>query len=267
MVIEVRDLVVRYRWRDKPVLRGVNAVFDSKSLILGPNGSGKTTLFRAVCGLASIDSGDVLIDGRSVKDIYGSPGLLSTNFPEIYKLVYADAHEIIRLYIDIAGGDLDLAFRLTEDLGLGREFLRRRRLHELSSGQLKIVTTSLALAMRARHVLLDEPFEQLDPARKALLIKHMRDHGGIILINTHETWLLRHLQEWSAYFIFEGSLYGSARVGDLLSSKIVFTDSPGAILKIKISDRTVSIMGGGEGTPLASIESLDRIYDLALEAR
>ena len=51
-MINVEGLEVSYGRFKEPVLRSVNAVFDDKSLVLGPNGSGKTTLFRALCGLA-----------------------------------------------------------------------------------------------------------------------------------------------------------------------------------------------------------------------
>ena len=44
MVIEIRNLVVTYRWRHEPVLKSISAVLES-------NGSGKTTPFRAACGL------------------------------------------------------------------------------------------------------------------------------------------------------------------------------------------------------------------------
>jgi ABC-type Mn2+/Zn2+ transport system ATPase subunit len=49
------------------------------------------------------------------------------------------------------------------DLGVGDEILKSRRLHELSASQLKVVCTAIVLSARAKHVFLDEPFEQLDP--------------------------------------------------------------------------------------------------------
>lgn len=59
-MIVCQNLHVTYKWRQEPVLKGVNANFKGKSLILGPNGSGKTTLFRAICGLTNINSGKIL---------------------------------------------------------------------------------------------------------------------------------------------------------------------------------------------------------------
>lgn len=75
-MIVARDLKVNYRWRQEPVLKGVDGTFDGKLLILGPNGSGKTTLFRAICGLTNITSGQITIDGRNINEIYASTGVL-----------------------------------------------------------------------------------------------------------------------------------------------------------------------------------------------
>ncbi|MEM2906387.1 MAG: hypothetical protein QW587_11735 [Candidatus Bathyarchaeia archaeon] len=75
------------------------------------------------------------------------------------------------------------------------EALKKQRIDELSAGQVKMVCTALSLTMKAKHVLLDEPFEQLDPARKGRMIKHLDGYDGVILVNTHETWLLKNLQD------------------------------------------------------------------------
>jgi len=147
-------------------------------------------------------------------------------------------------------------------------FLRKRRLSELSAGQSKIVCTALALAMKARHVLLDEPFEELDPAKKGKMVKHLDEYNGVILANTHETWLLKNLQDWELFLMFEGVLYGPLSVKDLLKAEISLMEEPSPLLKVKVSNRTVSIIRGkGGGTLLTSLENLDRIYEFAEETK
>jgi len=265
-MIVCHGLRVSYRWRQEPVLKDVSGSFEGKSLILGPNGAGKTTLFRAMCGLTNIASGEILVDGRNVEDIYAASGILSTNFQEIYTLLGMNSYDLIVLYADLSNGDPDIALNIMGDLGLTPELLKKRRLSELSAGQIKIVCTALALAMKARHVLLDEPFEQLDPAKKGKMIKHLDEYEGVILANTHETWLLKNLQEWKVFFMFEGLLYGPLVVKDLLKAEIMLVDEPKALLKVKISDKTVSIIDGrGKGTLLTSLENLDKIYEIAEE--
>lgn len=261
-MLQVQNLVVSYKWRQEPVLRGVDVSFDRKSIILGPNGSGKSTLFRAICGFTNIGSGQIRIDGKSVDEVYASPGLVAVNFREVYGLLGINALDLVSLYMDLCRGQDRLALQIIEELGLSRELLRRRKLDELSAGQVKVVSTALALASGAKHVLLDEPFEQLDPARKGRLIDFLDEYEGIILLNTHETWLLRRLRGWAAYFMFEGLIYGSVEVEDLLNIRVSLEEEPKSLLRISVGGKILSLVREEKGTLLASLESLDRIYEL-----
>jgi ABC-type Mn2+/Zn2+ transport system ATPase subunit len=263
-VILSQDLYVTYRWRQDPVPRGVSGNFKNKALILGPNGSGKTTFFRAICALTNITSGKILIDGKSIEDFYATEGVLSTNFQEVYTLLGSNVFDLVNLYADLSDGDSGLAFEIIKDFGVDMAFLRKRKLSELSSGQTKIVCTALALSMKAKHVLLDEPFEELDPAKKGRMVKHLNRYDGVVLINTHETWLLKNQQNWEVFLMFEGNLYGPLIVEELLKAEISMTDEPNALLRLKVSDKTVSLVRGeGKGTLLTSLENLDRVYELA----
>jgi len=263
-MIVSRDLYVTYGRSQEPVLKGVNGTFENKFLILGPNGSGKTTFFRAICALINIASGEIMVDGKNIEDLYATAGVLSTNFQEVYTLLGSNVYDLVRLYTDLSDGDPEFAFNMIKDLGLTLEFLRKRKLSELSSGQSKIVCTALALAMKARHVLLDEPFEELDPAKKGKMVKHLSEYDGVILVNTHETWLLKNLRNWGVFFMFEGVLYGPLLVEELLNAEISLADEADSLLRLSVSDKTVNIIRGkGKGTLLTSLENLDRIYQLA----
>jgi ABC-type cobalamin/Fe3+-siderophores transport system ATPase subunit len=259
-----QDLYVTYKWRQDPVLKGITGSFNRKALILGPNGSGKTTLFRAICALTNILSGKILIDDKAIEDVYATEGVLSTNFQEVFTLIGTNVYEIIRLYTDLCDGDPEFAFRIIQDFGIDTEFLKKRKLNELSSGQTKIVCTALALAMKTKHVLLDEPFEELDPAKKGRMVNHLNQYDGIILINTHETWLLKNLPTWDVFFMFEGTLYGPLLIEELLKAEISFAEEHDALLRLRLSGKIVNIIRGkGKGTLLTSLENLDKIYQLA----
>jgi ABC-type Mn2+/Zn2+ transport system ATPase subunit len=263
-MILIQDLYVSYKWRQDPVLKGVNGSFDNKSLILGPNGSGKTSFFRALCALINTQSGKILIDGKAVDEIFSTKGLLSTNFREVYSLLGSNVYEVIQLYTNLSDGEAELAYEFIKDFGIDMAFLKKRKLNELSSGQTKIVCTALALAMKAKHVLLDEPFEELDPAKKGKLVKYLNQYDGVVLLNTHETWLLKNLLTWKAFFMFEGKLYGPLLVDELLKAEISQTKTADALLQLEIAGQTVSIVKGqGNGTLLTSLENLDKIYQLA----
>ena len=263
-MIEISDLYVKYRWRQEPIIKGVTARFDDKHLILGPNGSGKTTLFRAIAGLTPISSGEVLIDGVDVSTIYGEPGILAVNLSEVYNVLHLNAYDNLRLYMDLVGGDLDYALSLLEQLGVDKMLLKRRKLWELSAGQQKAFSTIAALASKVKHVLLDEPFEQLDPARKSRLIEGLKEYNGVLLLNTHETWLLTALSDWSTVFVFEGKLYGPVPVSELLNASLVMGDEEEALLRFEASGCKYSLVKSAKGEALTKLTTLDKVYELAM---
>ncbi len=263
-MIELVNLHVKYGRRQEPIIKGVHAKFEGKHLILGPNGSGKTTLFRAITGLTPISSGRILIDGVDLDKIYSKPGVLAINLSEVYSIFHLSAFDHLRLFMDLTGGEMDLAIKMLEDLGLNNDLLRKRKPWELSAGQQKAFSTVIALFSNARHVLLDEPFEQLDPARKGKLINHLREYKGILILNTHETWLLSALKDWSTHLMFEGRLYGSLYAGELVRASLVVGDMPDAMLRFTVSSKTYSLIKGKVGEPLSRLITLDRIYELSL---
>jgi hypothetical protein len=64
--------------------------------------------------------------------------------------------------------------------------------------------------------------------------------------------------------MFEGSLYGPLLVRDLLKARILIAEEPNAMLQMRLSDRTISIIKGkGRGKLLTSLENLDKIYEIA----
>ena len=264
-MIEYRDVYVSYPGDKQPILRGISAVLDGRHLILGPNGSGKTTLFKAAAGLAPVTKGEVLVDGEDVSKISGRPELLAVNLEEVYHLFRLSAYDHVRLYTDLMDGDLDFVLEVMEDLGLGLGQLRRRKPWELSAGQRKIFATALSLAARPRHLLLDEPFEQLDPARKARLLgRYLRDWRGVVAINTHETWLLKPLSDWDVLLFFEGRAHGPVKAEDLLGARLVVGRREEALVRFEAGGRRWSMVQGDEGEPISSLMTLDKIYEVAV---
>lgn len=121
--------------------------------------------------LTNITSGSILIDNIDVKKIYAKTGILAVNFTEVLSLLSVKVYDLIKLYADLANGDSSIAYKILSELGLTDKILKSKKLHELSAGQIKAVYTAIALSMKAKHVLLDEPFKQLDPAQKHVFDK------------------------------------------------------------------------------------------------
>ncbi len=248
------------------ILKDISVVFDKKALLLGPNGAGKTTLFRTICGLTKKLSGRVMVGDINIDNVNGVPGLVITNIDEIYRLIYyVDVYHLADMYLDLLGGDMGMFLEVVSKFGLDENFLHKRKLFELSAGQKKIVLNAIALSTKAKVKLFDEPFEQLDPKRKDILIEYLENDENVLIVSTHETWLIKKLNpaSWDVAFMFEGKIYGSLPLEKLLNAYLFFGEKPNALLIVKTDTVTFSITMDPVGKPLSDIFSLDYIYKLA----
>lgn len=260
-MIELKDLYVTLG--NKSVVNSVSSVFSGKHIVLGPNGSGKTTLFKAIAGLVPF-RGEILIDEVPLVRLRNGLGLLATNLAEVYSLVPVRAWEVALLFSDIMEVDLKLAKQLLSELGVPMADIESRKLWELSAGTLKAFCTVLALASGAKNILLDEPFEQLDPAKKARLARILDSYNGTLALNTHETWILNTLQDWHAHIMVEGRLHGPAPAVKLASAKVVKGMVEKPLLRIPLEDVELSFVEEGSGEPVSNLLTLDRLYDIVV---
>jgi ABC-type multidrug transport system ATPase subunit len=248
------------------VLKGVSGEFSKGVLLLGPNGAGKTTLLRAVAGIADVYDGSILVDCIDVSKASGASGLLAVNLPEAYYLLPIPVYSLLHLYASLYGGNFSEALRILRGLGIEERLLKHRRLWQLSAGQAKMVTAAAALASGARNILFDEPFEQLDPARKVRLLEMVREatSHATMVVATHETWLLSRHQVWKVYLMVSGRLFGPISVEEVAELRVVKGRRPEAVLTLRLDGGYVSLARGGEGLELTSLVSLDWLYELLM---
>ena len=184
-LLDVLDLSVTYTPRDSAAVRAVNGVSFSIEEgefvgLLGESGCGKSTLGHAVLRLlekpAAISGGSVVFDGRDITSVpeeelrslrwvdlstVFQSSMNSLNPVITIREQFADCFEA---HPEAVGDDLDVDRRagdLLEMVSLSREVLRRYP-HELSGGMKQRVALALALALRPKFVLLDEPTTGLD---------------------------------------------------------------------------------------------------------
>jgi len=158
---------------------------------IGHNGAGKTTTIKAVCGIIQFDSGEVYIDGISIKeaplackaitayipdnpDLYEfMSGIKFLNFiADVYGIAAEIRQERIRKYSDI--------FELTDDLA--------QPVSAYSHGMKQKLALISALIHEPKLMVLDEPFVGLDPkaARDLkILMREICGNGGAIFFSTH----------------------------------------------------------------------------------
>jgi NitT/TauT family transport system ATP-binding protein len=129
--------------------------------IFGPNGCGKSTLMNMIAGLVPLDAGEVLFDGKSLKDT--QIGYVFQNYRDaLFPWISARANigyplkrqglksAAVKARVD----ELAALFEIRFDLD--------RYPYELSGGQMQTVCIMRSLATRPEVLFLDEPFSALD---------------------------------------------------------------------------------------------------------
>jgi NitT/TauT family transport system ATP-binding protein len=129
--------------------------------IFGPNGCGKSTLMNMISGLVAADAGEILFDGKSLKDT--KIGYVFQNYRDAL-FPWMSSWDNIAYPLRRAGmKEADVAARVDELRTLFEiRFELKRYPYELSGGQMQTVCIMRALAPRPEVMFLDEPFSALD---------------------------------------------------------------------------------------------------------
>lgn len=159
MLLQVKNIIV---------YRGKNIIIDKISLdiskgswtgIIGANGSGKTTFLQAISGRSHVDSGEIYFGERNYsnnrEDLASKIGFVCNIFDLPQHLT---TYQLIQLLQD--GQPEKHAFLKTI---LGIDDFINRPIEELSSGTKQKIAIYLAFLREPELVILDEPFNWLDP--------------------------------------------------------------------------------------------------------
>jgi len=193
----VRVSCVRHRYEDgtEVSLCGLDVLArrGQRVAVLGPNGSGKTTLLYHLLGLLRSEEGEVRVFGldpaREWKNLRQRIGVVLQNVDEqiLAPSVLDDVAFSPRQYGVSEGEVQERVSAVLQRLGI--EHLAPRVPHNLSGGEKRKVALAGALVMAPELLVLDEPFEGLDPASRAELITLIAQHaenGGTVIMSTHD---------------------------------------------------------------------------------
>lgn len=161
-------------------------------VLRGPNGSGKTTLLRIIGGLLAPSTGSATIGGREADErdraVRAAVAAL-LGAPTTYRDLTLIDHLVL---IDSTwGGDPNTSDDRSQALldRLGVAHLDDRFPHELSSGQEQLFRLALTFSRPASVVLLDEPEQRLDTAKRqvvAQLIRERAASGCTVVMACHD---------------------------------------------------------------------------------
>ncbi len=176
--------------------------FEHALALVGPSGGGKSTLLRLLAGLDLPDSGEILIDGKSVPS--DESGLrahrrkIGVVFQAYNLFPHLTALQNIRLPLEQVHGLTALEAESRANQVLDRFQLLNhagKQPAQLSGGQRQRVAIARALAVDPDFLLLDEPTSALDPEMTAEVldvIAELRGSEKPIVLVTHEMGFARH---------------------------------------------------------------------------
>lgn len=182
---------------------------------IGPNGCGKTTLIKCILGLNVVESGDILVNGNSVKNDFLYREKIGY-MPQIGK--YPENMTIgqtIKMIQDNRKNVENIDTELLEAFELPK--LYDKKMSTLSGGTTQKVSAVLAFMFHPEIIILDEPTAGLDPLASEILknkIIKERKNGKLIIITSH---LLSELDDMvnEIVFINEGKILVHQSVEDL----------------------------------------------------
>ncbi|WP_189353610.1 ABC transporter ATP-binding protein [Vogesella fluminis] len=156
--------------------------------LIGHNGAGKSTLFKLMLGLLAPDSGDILLDGVSIRgasfrDVRRRIGYLPENVVLYDNL---SASETLAFYARLKGVPLTACAPLLAEVGLADA--AARRVGTYSKGMRQRLGFAQALLGSPQLLLLDEPTTGLDPEGIHdfyRIVEARRAHGCTVILSSH----------------------------------------------------------------------------------
>lgn len=206
-MITIHNLIKSFDKQE--VLKGIELELKTPGVtaILGPNGSGKTTLLKCLLGMVIPQHGQIIFDGRDIRNDWEYRKYLSY-VPQIAKFPHnLTVQEFLDMIKDIRDVTSTQEQRYIHIFDL-KPFLRKR-LGTLSGGTKQKVNLTAALMFDSQYLFLDEPLAGLDPValiRFKDLLKEEKEKGKQIILTTHMMSIVEELAD-EILFLLDGRIY------------------------------------------------------------
>ena len=191
-MLYIKDIVKVYK-RGVRANDGISIQVEAGEVVglLGHNGAGKTTLINQVSGLTIPTSGTIRVDECDPVAEPSKVRRMTAVMPQAHApLTGVTPRQVIRSMARIRGMDKRAASARTEELieALDLAEWANTTGERLSGGVRRLTAFGMAAASPAQVVMLDEPTNDVDPARRRLLweqIRELADRGCAVLLVTH----------------------------------------------------------------------------------
>ena len=214
-IIELRH--VEKHFGDLHVLKDINLEVDRGEVlvVIGPSGSGKSTMCRTINRLETIDSGEILIEGKPLpqegRELTQMRAELGMVFQSFNLFAHMTILENVTLGpIQVLGMKKEEAEKVAMDLltRVGVAEQANKVPAQLSGGQQQRVAIARSLAMHPKAMLFDEPTSALDPEmiNEVLDVMVKLARGGMtMIVVTHEMNFARRVAD-RVIFMADGQI-------------------------------------------------------------
>ncbi|MFC4301855.1 heme ABC transporter ATP-binding protein [Cohnella boryungensis] len=231
-MIEARRL--SYRIGGREVLRQIDLRVEAGDFfgIIGPNGSGKSTLLKLLSGIESPASGEVLLEGKAIREYSRKETArrIAVLQQEALPAVGYTVREVVEMgrfpYQRWLGGEASdpepVIRRVMEQLEL--QGLASRLVGELSGGERQRVALAKTMVQEPRVLMLDEPTTYLDIGFQVQMMDYVqswrREYGLTVVAVLHDLNLAAQYCD-RLLVLHEGQATASGAPGEVLTSGLV----------------------------------------------
>ena len=218
-ILETKNVTYYYQDGDsrRYILEDTSVEFEKGIFysILGQSGSGKTTFLSLISALDSPAEGEILYEGRNIKDI-GYENFRRNKVGIIFQsynlIPYLTALENVLVAMSVTENELpadkeEVAYNLLDYMGLAKT-KADRPVTKLSGGEQQRVAIARALATNVDIILADEPTGNVDEAMEQEIVnifkKLAHEHNKCVIVVTHSKEVSD--QSDQTLYLYKGSL-------------------------------------------------------------
>lgn len=229
--IELRNVGFQYSTFEKPILKNINLKIgkNEKVAIVGPSGSGKSTLIKVLSGLYSPSEGEVLLNGKNMKQLSQSairekvsmvnqnPAIFNMSLKENILMNKTDiTDELFRKAVDDARVD-----EIIQTLPMGYETLISEGGMNLPGGQMQRIAIARAIVNQPELMVMDEPTSALDNISENYIMNRVKEYDFPCIVVSHRLNTIQHFDR--VIVMYQGNIVEEGSHEELMKKQGLYS--------------------------------------------